>query len=184
MFTTLVGSPLLLLHFYFPESPRWLHSKGRTKEALTVLRRIAVLNGKKMRSFSNDQESGRKDDSYESHKMGESRDSIWALFTHMVGPCYPKINHGTKKVCTPFVFQIFLVPTIIQIYSWFVNSATYYGLTLAASASEKGESGDRYMQTAMSGIVEIPAYVLTHLLLVNFGRKLSLCGFMIRYDRK
>ena len=36
------------------------------------------------------------------------------------------------------------------------------------------------MQTALSGAVEIPAYILTWFLLTTtLGRKLTLCGFMI-----
>ena len=49
-----------------------------------------------------------------------------------------------------------------MIYSWFVNSAAYYGLTLAASSAG---SGDLYTATALSGAVEIPAYMLTYWLL-------------------
>ena len=44
--------------------------------------------------------------------------------------------------------------TLIQVYSWFANSATYYGLTLAAGDSSEG--GDVYLSTALSGLVEIP----------------------------
>ncbi len=76
---------------------------------------------------------------------------------------------------------------MIQILSWFVNSATYYGLTLAASSESSSDSSssssssgsERYLKTALSGAVEIPAYVLTTMLLAKITRLWTLCGFMI-----
>ncbi len=47
-------------------------------------------------------------------------------------------------------FRFLFVITTIQIYSWFVNSATYYGLTLAASASATGNGGNRLTIMDMS----------------------------------
>jgi len=68
-----------------------------------------------------------------------------------------------------------LVATLIQIFSWFVNSAAYYGLTLAAGSS----GGGLYQATALSGAVEVPAYVLTNTLLRVLGRRRTLAGFML-----
>ena len=36
--------PFLLLYFYLPESPRWLHGQGRVEEANKVLAKIAEGN--------------------------------------------------------------------------------------------------------------------------------------------
>ena len=55
------------------------------------------------------------------------------------------------KVMPVLSLQVLFL-TLIQVYSWFANSATYYGLTLAAGDS----SGDVYLSTALSGLVEIP----------------------------
>ena len=73
----------------------------------------------------------------------------------------------------------------------FVNSAAYYGLTLAAGNS----GGGLYQATALSGAVEVslkrilrnfqipfsqvPAYVLTNTLLRVLGRRRTLAGFMV-----
>ena len=57
--------------------------------------------------------------------------------------------------------------SLIMIYSWFVNSAAYYGLTLAASSAG---SADLYTATALSGAVEIPAALLTYWLLGVSGQ--------------
>merc|ERR1712013_68225 len=68
--------------------------------------------------------------------------------------------------------------TCIQIYSWFVNSAAYYGLTLAAGSA----GGGLYTATALSGAVEIPAYILTNFLLDYYGRRAILYGCQLCCD--
>lgn len=68
---------------------------------------------------------------------------------------------------------------LIQIFSWFVNSVVYYGLTIAASHSKAGGAGDKYSQTAISGLVEFPAYFLAATSLSFWGRKRTLGGCMI-----
>ena len=67
--------------------------------------------------------------------------------------------------------------TLIQVYSWFANSATYYGLTLAAGDS--GGEGEVYLSTALSGLVEVPAYGLTLIMLPRMGRRTTLATFML-----
>lgn len=64
--------------------------------------------------------------------------------------------------------------TLILFYNWFVNGASYYGLTLAAGAM----GTDIYTGTMLSGAVELPAVLLTYLSIENIGRRLSLAGFM------
>lgn len=60
-------------------------------------------------------------------------------------------------------------------FNWFVNGATYYGLTLAA-----GDIGtDLYSGLALSGIAELPAIVLSYLAIEKIGRRLALVIFMM-----
>ena len=120
-YARLVGAPLILYYFYLPESPRWLQSRGRTKEAVAVVKKIAAGNGKKFSAGGRDEESG-----------GGSGGSV------------RKIENGDSVL--DLLRQPALLPsTLIQMFSWFVNGVAYYGLTLAASSAEKGEEGDRYM---------------------------------------
>jgi len=65
--------------------------------------------------------------------------------------------------------------TLILFYVWLVNGASYYGLTLAAGAL----ATNIYTGTAFSGLVELPAIVLTYLGIENLGRRSSLAGFML-----
>ena len=69
-----------------------------------------------------------------------------------------------------------LTLTLIQLWSWFVNSCSYYGLNLAAS--DLGH-GDLYLGLVLAGLVELPAYLLVIITLNYFGRKDNLAGYMI-----
>ena len=90
----------------------------------------------------------------------------------------PHLPNTTKisddSVKDLFTDKFLLALTLIQFYSWFCNSASYYGLTLAA-----GNTGDLYLGTALSGCVEIPAYLLCFLTLSYFGRTTNIAGYMI-----
>jgi len=146
---SILGLPLLSYHFFIPESPRWLLAKNRVEEARKVIEDIAHGNGAVLSSkvmLGSPDVKGKA-------KIKDVEEGVTDLFSR------------------PELFMM----TMIQIYSWFVNSASYYGLTLAASSA----GGDLYTATALSGAVEIPAYVLTNFLLKNLGRRWTLCGFMI-----
>lgn len=59
-------------------------------------------------------------------------------------------------------------------YIWFVNGATYYGLTLAS-----GDIGtDLYTGMVLGGLAEFPALVLCYIFFLKLGRRLGLALFM------
>jgi len=87
----------------------------------------------------------------------------------------PVPNTRRGHLCDVFRRKKTAISTIIQLYSWFVNSAVYYGLTLASD--KLGSS--IYVSTMLSGLVELPAYLITALLIDWFGRRLPLSGFML-----
>jgi len=147
VFVTLLGLPFLLCHWYLVESPRWFLSKNRQSEAEDVLNHIAKGNGFSSKKDINLKTSSVKDNST------VVNDSILNLFT--------------KARLTSV--------TLILCYTWFVNGASYYGLTLAA-----GSIGtDIYTGTALSGAVEIPAVLLTYYAIESYGRRLALASFMM-----
>lgn len=73
----------------------------------------------------------------------------------------PPPNAHRGHLCDLFRRRKTTVSTLVQLYSWFVNSVVYYGLTLA---SDKLGS-NIYVSTMLSGIVELPAYFITALLI-------------------
>lgn len=93
-----------------------------------------------------------------------------------------KIERGSKK--TTGLHDLFRTPnlrakTLNVFFNWFVNSGTYYGLSLGSPDLISG--GNPYINFLLSAAVEIPAYAL-NLLLLNrpqIGRRLSLSGFLL-----
>ena len=135
-----LGAPLLAINLLIPESPRWLLSKNRNKEAIKVVEGIAAGNGA---TFTD--------------KMRVSLEHDTDSVSDAGGKV--TVSEGLSDL---FRNRHLASATLIQIYSWFVNSAAYYGLTLAAGSAG---SGDLYTATALSGAVEVPAYILTYWLL-------------------
>ncbi|XP_054654867.1 solute carrier family 22 member 15 isoform X3 [Dunckerocampus dactyliophorus] len=66
--------------------------------------------------------------------------------------------------------------TVVLMYVWYVCSLVYYGLTLGASQT----SGSRYVNVAMYGLVELPAYPLCVYFINKHwaGRKKSMSTFL------
>ncbi|XP_076064263.1 organic cation transporter [Oratosquilla oratoria] len=65
--------------------------------------------------------------------------------------------------------------TLNLFFNWMVNSAVYYGLSLNTS----NLGGNDYINFMISGAVELPAHVITILLLDRVGRRPPLCVSMI-----
>jgi MFS family permease len=149
---SIIGLPFISYHWLIPESPRWLVSQNRLHEAVKILEDIAKGNGTVLsEKVRLELDSPKKKDAVTDVKGN----------TEVLGDL---MNH--RQLC---------ITTVIQLYSWFVNSAAYYGLTLAAGSA----GGGLFTATALSGAVEIPAYILTNFLLDYYGRRAVLCVYMI-----
>lgn len=70
---------------------------------------------------------------------------------------------------------LFFVSPVWICSSRLVNGITYYALTMAASSL----GGDLYLSTALSGLIEIPGYLISAWLLGCIGRRISLCSVML-----
>ena len=137
---------------------RWLQSRGHNERVIAVLKHIALKNRaqwKDIDSLPKSQESKKKSSMKKVDGAGP-KDSLRDLLKH----------------------EDVLYLTLIQIYSWFANSAAYYGLTLAAGG-DSSSGGDVYLSTALSGLVEVPAYALTLIMLPRMGRRFTVATFMI-----
>ncbi len=177
--STAFALPLIILsHFILPESPRWLQSKGNIKEALEVLKYIALRNSKKWNDrLFRSSAAGSSDDATDSIiSTDDSEGDDDEIVVHSSESVLE--NHVSKNrdslgdlFKNNFLFKL----TAIQIYTWFVNGACYYALTLAAGTT----SGGLYISTALSGAVEFPAYALSIFLLSYFGRTTNIACFMV-----
>ena len=168
--TSLMGIPLLILScLILPESPIWLNSKGKFQDTLTVLKDIASGNHSKW-----DQKLIQTDSSSSENEDEDSEDEI-TIQPHL--PAQAKSSsQEADNVSSLFANKFLLMLTLIQIWSWFVNSCSYYGLNLVAG--DFG-GGDLYTGVALAGCVELPAYVLNILTLKHFGRRDNLAAYMI-----
>ncbi|XP_020772676.2 solute carrier family 22 member 15 [Boleophthalmus pectinirostris] len=92
-----------------------------------------------------------------------------------------RVGAGPSGVPSVGVRQLILHPvlrlrTLVLMYIWYACSLVYYGLTLGAGET----SGNRFVNVAMYGLVELPAYPLC-IYFINkhwAGRRKSMAGFL------
>jgi hypothetical protein len=146
------GAFLLITFIWLPESPRWLLANHRTDDAINILQRIAASNGRDLPAHL----------------------EVNLRTAHSSQIIKPSSNADRREL---FTNPKLCLVTLIQLFSWFVNSIVYYGLTLASA--ELG--ANIYISTALSGLVEIPAYIFAAILIERswFGRRRTLALFMI-----
>ena len=145
-FVSLLGLPFLLCHWYLVESPRWLLSQHRLEEAEAVLYTIARGNG------------------------GHEKLEINLRPRSAASENKPR----TESVLNLFTGTRLCLVTVVLCYNWFVNGASYYGMTLAAGAM----GSNIYTGTALSGAVELPAVLLAYYAIEHWGRRVAVVGFM------
>ncbi|XP_055944696.1 organic cation transporter protein-like isoform X2 [Argiope bruennichi] len=143
---------LLTSWWILPESPRWLMSKGRVDEALKVLNKAAKTNGRKLCDIDTKLKKMMVK-ATEMHESGEASGNYLDLLR------------------TNGLWQM----TLNIYFLWFVNSIVYYGL----SYNTNELAGDAFVNFAICGAVEFPAYFLTIPAIRSYGRKNPLAGAMI-----
>ncbi|XP_060558966.1 organic cation transporter protein-like [Ruditapes philippinarum] len=139
--------PAVLFVFYWwlmPESPRWLLSKGRVKEAEQILRNAARWN---KTTLPNDIFGEMIEDDV------DKESSFWKLFS-------------SKTLC---------IRSNVIFLNWLVVALVYFGLAL----NSENLNGNLYLNFGLSGLVEIPGYLLVVYLVDRVGRRKLYCSFMI-----
>ncbi|XP_033625385.1 organic cation transporter protein-like isoform X1 [Asterias rubens] len=136
--------------FFLPESPRWLISKKKFKQAEKIIKSIAKVNKKSV-----------------PENMFVEEDTIQEKETN---------NILTRQ---PTQIDLFRTPnmrkkTLNIFFNWFVNSLVYYGLSL--STSDLGV--DDYVAAFISGAVELPAYLSSWFTIQRWGRRLPLALYL------
>lgn len=149
-----VSLPLLTLFsccVLLPESPRWLIATQKYHRALTVMKKIARVNGKKLKDDFSDRFLELAEKMKE--KSGEKSHGIRDLFA------------------TPNMRNKTLIITFI----WFSNTSVYVGLSYYAPAL----GGNEILNFFLAGIVELPTYLFLWPSLTYFGRRWILCLSMV-----
>ncbi|XP_060771235.1 solute carrier family 22 member 4 isoform X3 [Neoarius graeffei] len=146
---TALSLPALLyipLWWFIPESPRWLLSKGRVKEAEDIIRKAAKKNG------VTPPEVIFKDSEL---IVAESKNSD-ASYTYM------------DLIRTPKIRSLTLLNSVV----WFTITISYFGLCL----STPNMSGDPYLNCLFSALTEVVASILTWLSLKVVPRRALIAG--------
>lgn len=136
--SSLPSSLLLLFYSVAPESPRFLCLKGRTAEALSVLEKIARLNGTKLPSgiLISDHQIELQEKSpptEDSHLLSLRRDED-------ATPKAMDSNIGGVSSLLTLLSPKLVKSTLLLWLVFFGNAFSYYGLVLLTSELSSGHS--------------------------------------------
>lgn len=141
---TIAGAVLLIYFFLLPESPLWLAANGRLDSARRTLRKAAKTNGR-TEHFPADADIS----ALGANAKGEKSEG--------------RLHDVIQLFGTPRLF----VRTCVIIILWIVNAGVYYGIAFYAV----NLGGNIYVNVALGGLVEIPAYLLSMLIYARFARR-------------
>ena len=142
---SLPGLLVIPLIWIIPESPRWLLSVGRVKQAEDICRKIAAENG----IFLPDEwKLPEKQPTAADHPEGSSKGS-----------------GGAVTFLDLFKTPVLRIKTLIVFFNWFAISMAYYGLTLNSASL----GGDLLLKFTINGVLEVPAYALAMIVVLYMG---------------
>lgn len=144
--------PALAMVSYFwvlPESVRWLLSQEREAEATDILKRVAERNKRRLSDTTLDKLILTNREKLSSQSGG--RFPLRAAF----GKLFFRIANCSL--------------------SWVVTVLVYYGLSLNSVLL----GGNKYYNFILIALVEIPGFFIPCLTMDRYGRRYSLCGYML-----
>lgn len=142
---------LAVISYYWvlPESVRWLLSQERESEATDILKRAAHINKRRLSDATLD-----KLILANREKLSSQRGGRFPL-REAFGKLFFRIANCSL--------------------SWIVTVLVYYGLSLNSVLL----AGNKYFNFILIAFVEIPGFFLPCLTMDRYGRRYSLCGFML-----
>ncbi|CAF0726177.1 unnamed protein product [Adineta steineri] len=146
-----VPVPFIFFYFILPESPRWLISEQRYDEAELLFHRIADRNKKNF------------DPALYKQFVNDDKKRVAATKGQ---------NNGFKAI---FRSKVMAIIALNMSYQWFVQNLVFYGISQNTGAWLQNP----YISFGASAVVEIVAYIVVHLVLDRWGRKLPYCLFVI-----
>eukprot|EP01018_Ginkgo_biloba_P026869 Gb_23364 [translate_table: standard] len=199
----LSSAPLVVLLLFYgvvPESPRYLAMKGRTIDALHILKKIALANDKQLppgrlvSTLSTElNEVDGNDELEEAHLLEEKGQSKEATM---------KIKDELRVLSSLYtLFSPSLITSTLLLWSvFFANAFAYYGIVLLTSQLSGGggnctsetssltasNGNSLYRDVFITSFGEIPGLVLAATTVDRFGRKTSMvvmlfscCAFLL-----
>ncbi|XP_072178669.1 organic cation transporter protein-like [Diadema setosum] len=146
---TLPTFGMIALMYFLPESVRWQISKGKYAAAEKTLKTVVEYNGKEYYGPI-------LPTSLEEEKITEVKEKQASALD---------LFRTRKMICQSAIVAL----------CWMINSVVYHGLSL--NTSNLGVND--YVAFAVSGGVEIPAYVVSSVLIEVIGRSRSVCGLLL-----
>ncbi|XP_064473670.1 organic cation transporter protein-like [Ornithodoros turicata] len=150
----MVGALVLLIGFWvLPESPRWLMANKQFDKAWKVIDHAVERN-----------EADR-----------EEAERKFALLKVECEKDQPKHIFGKANLLDLLSWPRLRRRTLILFACWFVNSFTYYAMSL--NTNDLG--GNPFLNFAIAGAVEFPAYAISIVIINKLGRRPSQSGCMV-----
>ncbi|XP_018046827.1 PREDICTED: organic cation transporter protein isoform X2 [Atta colombica] len=144
-------SVILLGHWWLmDESPRWLWAHNRAAEAIIIIQKGLKVNGS----------------------------DIHVNAAKLISKS--KVQQETKEEKSHGALDLFRTPNLRKkslniCLNWFANSIAYYGLTLNMG----NLVGNPYLMLFLSGVLEVPAYILIIFTMDRLGRRCLISSFMM-----
>ncbi|GFR90915.1 solute carrier family 22 member 4 [Elysia marginata] len=153
--------------FIIPESLPWLLSKGKLRQAETVINRFTAVNKlepvpnlhAKLERFSKDNTQSPK----EHPAISISEENSLS-----------KPDSQIYTVITLFRTPRLRIITLIMFYLFLVNALAYYGIMYSTPELD----GNRFLNLFLLGLVEIPAYIICITANKLIGRRRSVSIFL------
>uniref|UniRef100_A0A1I8IJ06 MFS domain-containing protein n=1 Tax=Macrostomum lignano TaxID=282301 RepID=A0A1I8IJ06_9PLAT len=128
------------------ESPRWLIAHGRYTDALYVCENIARVNGRTIPTAAKE------------------------LLTYGFQTSQPPEHSREGNVSEMFRTRIMLKKSLILFCAWFAISLNYNSISLDSDFL----ASDVFINTVLSGLIEVPAYVTAWIVAEKVGRRIPI----------